>query len=511
MESHTDKLIWSAWNISLEGAVLLGLTVVLWVLFFSGLIYALIKAWRAPKHYDLGKGLFVVDESYDNKVALDLLLRAGGSFQKLCESAVANSPIVSTVRKGMTWQANIYNEAGMLLGHAVRFKDYILTPRHVVAGHSIVVLEINGRTIAIDLDRLTVVSLHGDLIGFAPHPKIFSELQMTSAKAGNIGTSPMSVCLTATGLKKESYGTLYVYEGPSVAPGVCYYNGSTHAGFSGAGYHVGDVVYGIHQGGGVVNFGVDMAYIESVLVKKEGTADWLEKVWKKNPKKIRVSRHPINYDEYIVRVNGKYITVDYEDAERIFGDDLNNLDYEQFGEWRQPEGLTDEVRKKLAERGFELPPPLHQDALPLNSNGAPQAPDVEKVIQELKNTQAQLAKQLAEMSAQNKQTMEAMAQAMKRESENYRKRAQDDNQLLKELADEIKQLKQHRENPQKKSATADKSSNVHRKNSTGKSGPTKTTTWSEDLQKQLDALQKRRQAYERAHYVDGEEQTGGEH
>lgn len=92
-------------------------------------------------------------------------------------------------------------------------------------------------------------------IAYLPYTSVHSVLALAKAKTASPQQGQMA-CVSASG--KGSFGVI------SEAPffGRIYYTGSTRAGFSGAPYYLGNIVYGIHLGSaGNANFGVEIGFI----------------------------------------------------------------------------------------------------------------------------------------------------------------------------------------------------------------------------------------------------------
>lgn len=152
------------------------------------------------------------------------------------------------------------NSSGYLaLGAGVRVDNYIVAPSHVMAME--VDLVIRGKNGAfLDISSSQVIEVAADLVAVELSETAMSRLGVAKPRLGVLGASK-AVSLTSSVDCRSSTGIL----GAKSPMGRCEYTGSTTPGFSGAGYMDGSILYGMHQGGGNANYGLEALYIWSRL------------------------------------------------------------------------------------------------------------------------------------------------------------------------------------------------------------------------------------------------------
>lgn len=90
--------------------------------------------------------------------------------------------------------------------------------------------------------------------------------------------------------------------------GMVSYLGSTTAGFSGAPYYMGNLIYGMHLGASSVNLGYEAGYL-SLLMKKEESEDYyLDKI--RNGEFVQWRRSPGDPDEVEIKTRKGYYVLD---------------------------------------------------------------------------------------------------------------------------------------------------------------------------------------------------------
>lgn len=206
---------------------------------------------------------------------------------------------------------------------------FIITPLHVLCGLPDV-FHLRGKAGTIKVDKtLCVRGTKSSTREYLELDTDMGAFPITPVEASQIGVSVASI------LPRLERGVLAKIVGPSgegstgelkacsFVFGQLVYNGSTLAGFSGAGYLVGKSVVGIHVAGGSRNVGYSLrlAYVtllHFIKVKPEDTDEWLENIVKNKRYKIEVDPAWQHLDTVRIRVKGEYHIVDR--------DSYNNLE-----------------------------------------------------------------------------------------------------------------------------------------------------------------------------------------
>lgn len=195
------------------------------------------------------------------------------------------------------------------LGAGVRIMDWFVVPIHVIVPYETIAVLIQRPGQLAESVKLEVAKfdlIEGDIAVRKLSEATFSRFGLMKAKLSPLeGDTLVSICSSSKD-PEISFGTMindkYVF-------GHVLYRGSTKGGFSGAAYMVGNMIAGIHLGGGVNNYGVNATYIQALLQKPEETAEWLQRIRKsRGPLKFQRSRN--DPDEIQVWVGNRYITVD---------------------------------------------------------------------------------------------------------------------------------------------------------------------------------------------------------
>lgn len=204
-------------------------------------------------------------------------------------------------------------------GMAFKTKYGILTAGHVVCGAEEVRL-VNDEEEKV-VDRFKETELDLVVIG-----NNYGPTGMTQAKLAQSTLAPGSMeMVMATDGTSCSLGPLR----ESNDFGYCAYEGSTHGGFSGSPYYVGNRVYGLHLGSKACNFGMEIGFVGIHLEKLEDSEDW---VLDKIRKKVRhtAKRSPYDPDEMQVKINGQYVIVDRQAYEQALQEERDAFSGEEM-------------------------------------------------------------------------------------------------------------------------------------------------------------------------------------
>lgn len=203
-------------------------------------------------------------------------------------------------------------------GQGFRFRNLLITARHVIEDHpSIRLLSAKGD---IDVSTDDVVVFNEDLALLNLSSSQWSVLGISSCTLPKAALStPVSVSVSGPDNKK-SMGLLET----SKTFGFVEYHGSTSAGFSGAPYGVGNCVMGMHLGAGTSNFGIDANFILALVTSQsnlESSDSWaiaeILKMAKQN-RKVFAHQSPFNPEEVKVKVNGRYFVFDMNENEQLY-------------------------------------------------------------------------------------------------------------------------------------------------------------------------------------------------
>jgi len=298
------------------------------------------------------------------------------------ESHVPNSLVFDSVMENTPpCQLEIRGHDGVRgFGSALRFKQWLVTPHHVIIsairsgeGFSVVKNSICQQILCKPDDpRLRI--LEGDLVAFNLGEATFSRLKASSARPARLEAKTMVSITSHFPTPRTSYGHVEA----SDVFGMVTYRGSTEKGFSGAAYTAGTAIYGMHTSGGLTNEGYSMSFIASCLKRFEGTSEYLEREFERDPKNVVFRSSPYNPREYQVKIlsTGQYFTTDYDDIPDVYRDSLDDYQMDDL------EGIEDGV---LIE---------HVDTPPENSKGGAHCdPASHKILlEEMMNQQVAMRK-----------------------------------------------------------------------------------------------------------------------
>nr|UGO57331.1 MAG: hypothetical protein 2 [Riboviria sp.] len=187
------------------------------------------------------------------------------------------------------------------------------TSQHVIDGTDQVAIVTDKARIIFPAERFQ--TLESDVALMRITDKERSLLQVATAKLNPISTPARSAGLVVKvqAYKNSSMGILEPDEGF----GLCIYRGSTVKGFSGAPYHVGNMVFGMHAGGSNYNIGYEAAYLYMLASKAhESTEDFIEQEIFEKGKSYVWQRSPYDPSEARVNIDGMYFLVDLDKAKK---------------------------------------------------------------------------------------------------------------------------------------------------------------------------------------------------
>lgn len=238
-------------------------------------------------------------------------VRAGSTFHKLLKCP----PFIGSVH-------GYHREVGWFrAGTCFRLGNFIYTAAHVLDNLQDVKLVVGDKMITVPLENFNRVGMD---IALLPYDNNVCALGMTTAKPGNLSNVEVAATTDAT---KYSMGTIEHME----AVGYLSYTGSTENGFSGSPYYCGTVVYGMHVGASTTNLGVATPMLQvyarqpvDKCYKEESTAEWLQKIFRRNKQKIKFSRIPGGGDDVMVRTPAGIVVVDGD----VFADLWDSLEDE---------------------------------------------------------------------------------------------------------------------------------------------------------------------------------------
>ncbi len=199
-------------------------------------------------------------------------------------------------------------------GVAVRMDDWLIMPQHIYVTAEKLLLMTYGKTKpnVLLVETSKFMTIEADIGAIRLGEADFSILGLVKPRIGTVEEKVHATISSATKEPEMSFGIL---RGDKEVFGGVLYEGSTKYGFSGAAYHSGNQVYGIHLGGGVLNYGMNASYIMALLSTQETTAEWLEKIRRAKGGKLQYRRSPYDPGEVVVYVNGRYHVVDRADIE----------------------------------------------------------------------------------------------------------------------------------------------------------------------------------------------------
>nr|UGO57590.1 MAG: hypothetical protein [Riboviria sp.] len=207
----------------------------------------------------------------------------------------------------------IKDDEERMVGCGFRVENAIFTAAHNLTGYDQIAIVSNTAKCIIDCDKATIFP-YDDFAYFLLSDRDFSMLGMSKGKLLDHAVPkayPM-IC------QIYGPGTPVSFTMGAVVPienfGKVTYGGSTTYGFSGGPYIQNKTIVGMHLGAGMVNLGLDAAYMHMLVsIKQESTEDWLMDMIEEdqlNKRAVSWERSPMDPDEVYVKRQGKYFTID---------------------------------------------------------------------------------------------------------------------------------------------------------------------------------------------------------
>lgn len=211
------------------------------------------------------------------------------------------------------------------VGQCFRVGSVLLTAMHVVDGKAERLRIQSARgTLEIESHRFRPVDDEADLAYVLLDEREFTRLGLAKAKlvaAGGSDGRAASYVTVQTSTEKSTGAV----QAASDLFGYVRYLGSTKPGFSGAPYHLGNNVYGMHLGAAVDNLGYDGSYLACKIRRfTEDSTEYFERLTRQHQKRGKrlVVRRTQDPQEVEVRVNGQYVRISRAAVEAV---------YESFG------------------------------------------------------------------------------------------------------------------------------------------------------------------------------------
>lgn len=237
------------------------------------------------------------------------------NFLYVPERAIQGSDLIPTkeLPSFVCFIFGVKDEAEVLVGVGFRVENAILTAAHNLTGYDKLKLMSNTAVCYVDVDT-AVVHPYDDFAYFRLSDRDFSMLGLSKGKLLD-HAAPRSYPVIC-----QAYGpgTPVSFTMGAVTPvehfGKVTYGGSTTYGFSGTPYVQNKTIVGMHLGAGMVNLGLDAAYMRMLLsIRQESTEDWLMDMIEEdqlNKRQVSWERSPGDPDEVYVLRQGKYFVMD---------------------------------------------------------------------------------------------------------------------------------------------------------------------------------------------------------
>nr|UGO57302.1 MAG: hypothetical protein 2 [Riboviria sp.] len=232
------------------------------------------------------------------------------------ERAIQGSPL-TPVKELPAFVAFLYgindDDSENPVGVGFRAENAFITAAHNLTGYERLKIISNTAVCEVRSDSF-IIHPYDDLAHLKMSDRDFSMLGLTKGKFLDHAVS------SAYPLMCQVYGpgtpaSFTVGAVSQVANfGKVTYSGTTTSGFSGSPYVQHKTIVGMHLGAGMVNMGLDAAYIAMLVSSKnESTEDWLlDRIEEDllNKRSVEWERSPTNPDEVFVKRLGKYFIID---------------------------------------------------------------------------------------------------------------------------------------------------------------------------------------------------------
>lgn len=215
----------------------------------------------------------------------------------------------------------INEEESRFVGCGFRVENAIITAAHNLTGYDRLKLISNTATSIVDVDS-AIVHPYDDFAYFKLTDREFSMLGMSKGRLLDhaVPKSYPMIC------QVYGPGTPVSFTMGAVTPvenfGKVAYGGSTTHGFSGSPYIQNKTIVGMHLGAGMINLGLDAAYMHMLLsLTTESTEDWLMDMIEQdqlNKREVRWEYSPVDSDEVFVMRQGKYFRMDADTFFTVF-------------------------------------------------------------------------------------------------------------------------------------------------------------------------------------------------
>lgn len=207
-------------------------------------------------------------------------------------------------------------------GNGVRIKNWLVAPAHVLFQVKSPVVK--GRQSWLEITTEEYEDLDTDLVAIRMSDRQWSTIGASICSIAHV-TYTAGHYVSVVGVTGK--GTCGVLRDDSTVFGRMVYDGTTLAGYSGAGYMAGPQLVGVHTNGGAVNGGYSASYIMVILnlldrEKPEDSDDWLRDMMKRN-KRIRIDKRWMDLDDVRIQVDGRYAVVSRDALRSAMGDDFD--------------------------------------------------------------------------------------------------------------------------------------------------------------------------------------------
>lgn len=280
------------------------------------------------------------------------------------EAYLPSSPYIPTTTYPK-FQVKVYQKYGeswVYKGCGFWAGDYILTAAHMVetgqtyqlvnANDHCAFVEVNGNDF-IYADAIDVAAIPVTKLG-----KQITPLAISKASLPKIANQKITVQVVARDMMSQ--GTL-VEDNENM--GGVIYEGSTAGGFSGAPYYLNKTAFAVHVGSTQRGVGYEINYVLMVIkqVERGYSAEDSDDIAyerameyvQKTGKRLQYQRNPFEPREVIVKMNGKYVTLDTDDP-KFDWDKMLEGEVKSYAKYT-PENFVD---NESAPKNVQVAPPV---------------------------------------------------------------------------------------------------------------------------------------------------------